>query len=129
VYSGYEVPVHYDPLLSKLIAHGEDREAAIDRMRRAVAEYRILGVSTTLPFHARALRDAAFVAGDYDTSFAERLAAVAEPREGRRLDVAIAAAAIASLRAGRQARPGDLPSLPSSPWWRAGLAEGQRGRG
>jgi acetyl-CoA carboxylase biotin carboxylase subunit len=50
VYEGYEVPVHYDPLVSKLVVWAESRAAAIERMRRAVSEYRLLGIRTTLPF-------------------------------------------------------------------------------
>jgi len=129
VYEGYDVPMDYDPLLSKLVVHGEDRASALARMRRAVSEYKVAGIATTLAFHARALRHPAFVAGDYDTSFAERLAAEADPAEGRSLDLALAAAAIASSRAaeasrGTGPRPGEV-----SPWWRAGLLEAQRGRG
>jgi acetyl-CoA carboxylase biotin carboxylase subunit len=127
VYAGYEIPIHYDPLLSKVIAHGEDRESAMARMRRAVAEHRIVGVATTLPFHERLLRHDAFMAGNYDTSLVERMAddpsAVDEPR----LDLAIAAAAIASFRACGRPNPKAAGS-PQSPWWQAGVAEAQRGR-
>jgi acetyl-CoA carboxylase biotin carboxylase subunit len=128
IYAGYDVSVDYDPLLSKVIAHGENREAAMARMRRAVSEYRILGVATTLPFHARALRHPAFIAGDYDTSFAEHLVGGGEAPSGRSLDVAIAAAAIASLRAARPVVKEPFGPPVPSPWWRAGLLEAQRGR-
>src|SRR5256885_2376405 len=50
VYSGYTVPVFYDPMLSKLVTHAETREAAIARMKRALAEYRVEGIRTTIPF-------------------------------------------------------------------------------
>ncbi len=60
VFVGYDVPIHYDPLLSKLVAHGEDRAQAIARMARAVAEYQIVGLRTTLPLFARVLRNEAF---------------------------------------------------------------------
>jgi acetyl-CoA carboxylase biotin carboxylase subunit len=72
VYQGYTVPVHYDPMISKLIAWGQSREEAIARMRRALDEYRIEGIRTTIPFHRRVFRHAAFLAGDFDTSFIER---------------------------------------------------------
>jgi acetyl-CoA carboxylase biotin carboxylase subunit len=127
VYAGCDVPVHYDPLLSKLIAHGEDREAAIARMRRAVAEYRILGVATTLPFHERLLRHQAFVTGRYDTSLVDSMADDRGVDE-RRVDLAIAAAAITAFRA--RGRGNLEPARPAqSAWWHAGLAEAQRGRG
>src|SRR5438309_7495860 len=50
VYAGYTVPVHYDPMLSKLVAHAATREEAIARMRRALTEYRVEGIETTIPF-------------------------------------------------------------------------------
>jgi acetyl-CoA carboxylase, biotin carboxylase subunit len=129
VHAGYDVPVDYDPLLSKVIAHAENREAAIARMRRAVAEYQVLGVATTLPFHARVLCHAAFVSGDYDTSIAERLAAETETPSEESLDVAIAAAAIAWLRSSRPTATERSAQPAPSGWWRAGLLEAQRGRG
>ena len=72
VYEGWEVPIHYDPLISKLVAWGADRAEAIARMRRAVSEYAVLGITTTLPFFDRVLRHPAFVSGDFDTGFVER---------------------------------------------------------
>jgi acetyl-CoA carboxylase biotin carboxylase subunit len=72
VYQGYRVPVHYDPMISKLVAWGQDREEAIARMRRALDEYRIEGVRTTIPFHRRVFRHPAFIAGDMDTSFIQK---------------------------------------------------------
>jgi acetyl-CoA carboxylase biotin carboxylase subunit len=69
LYGGMQVPLHYDPLLAKLICWGEDREQALARMRRAVDEYVISGVRTTLPFVAWLLRHPRFVAGDFSTDF------------------------------------------------------------
>jgi acetyl-CoA carboxylase biotin carboxylase subunit len=127
VYAGCDVPVHYDALLSKLIAHGADRQSAIARMRRAVVEYRVLGVATTLPFHEKVLRHKAFVAGEYDTSLAD---SITDDRTGdeRLIDIAIAAAAITALRARGRANL-EPAGAPQSPWWQAGLLEAQRGRG
>ncbi len=71
VYQGYQVPVHYDPMVSKLVAWAQTRDEAIARMRRALDEYRIEGVRTTIPFHRRVFRHPAFIAGDIDTSFVE----------------------------------------------------------
>jgi acetyl-CoA carboxylase biotin carboxylase subunit len=104
VYEGYEVPIHYDPLISKLVCHGRDRDDAIARLRRAVSEYTILGIKTTLPFFSRALRHPSFVAGKYDTSFVEKL--LQEPRGTRERpwDIAVAAAAIRVLQDRRAAR-------------------------
>ena len=69
------VPESYDPLFAKLIVRGVDRKDALSRLRRALAEFRIEGISTTLPFHRALLDDEVFVSGDYTTGFvAERLA-------------------------------------------------------
>jgi acetyl-CoA carboxylase biotin carboxylase subunit len=70
-FSGYTVPPHYDSLVAKLIAHGADRAEAIARMRRALAEFLLEGVKTTIPFHARLLADPRFVEGAYSTAFLE----------------------------------------------------------
>jgi acetyl-CoA carboxylase, biotin carboxylase subunit len=120
---GYEVPVHYDSLLSKLVVHGVTRAEALSRLRRALSEYRVLGVTTTLPFHERAARDPAFVSGEYDTTFAESM--VAAPSDPGDVELAIAAAAICALR-DRRGRAGK-PSQAAAPsaWWKAGLAESQ----
>ncbi len=72
IYEGCEVSVHYDPLISKLVAWGRDRREAIERMKRALREYVIVGVKTTIPFHIWALEDEDFIAGNFDTTFIER---------------------------------------------------------
>jgi acetyl-CoA carboxylase biotin carboxylase subunit len=69
IYEGYEVSVFYDPMLSKLIAWGEDRTDAIRRMIRCLKEYQIRGVKTNIPFHLWVLRNEHFLEGDYDTHF------------------------------------------------------------
>jgi acetyl-CoA carboxylase biotin carboxylase subunit len=79
-YEGAEIPVHYDPMISKLVVWGENRDQAIARMRRALDEYVVRGIETNLAFHRRCFRHAAFVAGDYDTGFIGRNAAELAPR-------------------------------------------------
>lgn len=69
VYEGFEVPLYYDPLLSKLSAWGRDRDEAIGRMRRALSEYVVEGIKTNIPFHQRVLRHPDFLAGEFDTTF------------------------------------------------------------
>jgi acetyl-CoA carboxylase biotin carboxylase subunit len=69
VEQGGEVPVHYDPMLAKLIASGESREAAIARARAALRDFPVLGVRTNIPFLIAILGHAAFAAGDIDTGF------------------------------------------------------------
>ncbi len=66
---GMEVPIHYDPMLSKLITYGKNREEAIQRMVEAIAQYKIEGVATTLPFGKFVFEHPAFTSGDFDTHF------------------------------------------------------------
>lgn len=69
LYSGYEIPPHYDSLLAKLVVWDETRELAIARMQRALEEYQIEGVVTTIPFHKRLLSHPVFISGDTYTRF------------------------------------------------------------
>ena len=71
-YQGYRVPPDYDSLLAKLIVHGRDRDQALRRMRRALSEFVIEGVPTTVPFHRALLEDEAFVSGSITTDFLQR---------------------------------------------------------
>jgi acetyl-CoA carboxylase biotin carboxylase subunit len=71
-YSGYTVPPHYDSMIAKVIGMGTTRQNAIDRMRRALGEYIIRGIKTTIPFQDAILRDPDFVRGKYDTGFVAR---------------------------------------------------------
>ncbi|MDP8238702.1 MAG: acetyl-CoA carboxylase biotin carboxylase subunit [Candidatus Hatepunaea meridiana] len=71
-YAGYIIPPYYDSLIGKLIAFGNDRNEAINRMERALEEFVIEGIATTVPLHKKIVRDKQFIAGDYDTTFLER---------------------------------------------------------
>ncbi len=71
-YTGYVVPPYYDSLISKLITVGASRASAIERMRRALDEYYITGIKTTVPFHSAIMRSKEFRDGTYDTGFVER---------------------------------------------------------
>ncbi len=71
VYEGYEIPYHYDPMISKLIAWAPTREEAIKRMKRALYEYKITGVKTSIPFLTRIMDTPDFYNGKYDTHFIE----------------------------------------------------------
>jgi acetyl-CoA carboxylase biotin carboxylase subunit len=70
-FAGYAVPPHYDSLVAKLITHGATRGEAIARMRRALAEFLLEGIKSTIPFHTRLLADPRFVEGAYSTTFLE----------------------------------------------------------
>ncbi|MEI2770056.1 MAG: acetyl-CoA carboxylase biotin carboxylase subunit [Candidatus Competibacter sp.] len=72
IYNGYRVPPNYDSMIGKLIAHGETREAAIARMRNALAELVIEGIKTNAPLHQRILGDARFIAGGTDIHYLEK---------------------------------------------------------
>jgi acetyl-CoA carboxylase biotin carboxylase subunit len=66
---GMDIPIYYDPMIAKLIVHGKDRTEAIEKMLRAIQDYQITGVETTLPFCAVVLKHPAFVSGKFDTGF------------------------------------------------------------
>ena len=73
IYPSYYIPPFYDSLLAKLITHGADREEAIARMQRALAEFEISGVKTTIPFHSAVLNNPLFIRGKFSTGFIERI--------------------------------------------------------
>ncbi|MGH7033328.1 MAG: acetyl-CoA carboxylase biotin carboxylase subunit, partial [Stellaceae bacterium] len=73
IYQGYAVPPHYDSLIAKLVVHGRSRNECLMRMRRALEEFVIAGIETTIPMHQRLLRTTDFINGDYDTHWLERL--------------------------------------------------------
>jgi acetyl-CoA carboxylase biotin carboxylase subunit len=127
VYEGAEVQIHYDPLVSKLVVWAESRADAISRMRRAIAEYRVVGIRTTLPFFDRVLRDPAFAAGDFDTSFVATLLARADERVERPVEAAVIAAAIQAFEERRRSRTrGGSPA--TSAWRAAGRREAHTAR-
>ncbi len=72
VYEGWTVPIEYDPLLAKLTVWGESRQVAIERMRRALAEYRVGGITTNLSLFEEIMKDDTFRAGRLDTGFLDR---------------------------------------------------------
>ena len=73
VFAGYQIPPFYDSMVGKLIVRGADRREALARSRRALGEYRLEGIKTTIPLHLRLLREEAFPSGRYDTGYLEKL--------------------------------------------------------
>ena len=69
---GMEIPIYYDPLIAKLIVYGKDRTEAMERMKRAIDEYSIEGIQTTLPFCRFVMEHPAFTSGNFDTYFVEK---------------------------------------------------------
>jgi acetyl-CoA carboxylase biotin carboxylase subunit len=134
VSEGDEVSIYYDPMISKLAAWGRNRSEAIDRLRRALDEYVVGEIKTTLPFFREIVRDEEFIAGRLDTGFIARFQerrGTAVPAVGPHAqdvraaeqDMAIIAAALAYGRAQRKASPDHKPSELSK-WKLAGRAAG-----
>jgi acetyl-CoA carboxylase, biotin carboxylase subunit len=121
-FAGLDVPIFYDPLISKLVAWAEDRPHAIRRMRRALDEYRIAGVSTTVPFFVWLLSEPAFIDGRAHTTFLDE---VLQARNGRPFveptpeieDAAVIAAAVDAALAAETAAVS--PRGPDGSRWRS----------
>ncbi len=117
MYEGLDVPIHYDPMLSKLVVWGSTRERMITRMQRALSEYAVKGVKTTIPFHARMLKNERFLSGDIDTNFIDNeFQPNDEAREKPNEDIALVAAAIGAYRRDKEKALG-----------RSGVEEGPAG--
>ncbi|QGH34892.1 acetyl-CoA carboxylase biotin carboxylase subunit [Gracilibacillus salitolerans] len=71
-YPGYQIPPYYDSMIAKLITYGKTRKEAVDRMKRALDEFAVEGVYTTIPFHRKMMVHPVFVDGDFNTSFLEK---------------------------------------------------------
>lgn len=132
VIEGDEVSIYYDPMISKLAAWGRTRSEAIDRLRRALDEYDVGGIKTTLPFFREIVRDEEFIAGRLDTGFIprfnERRKERAHPAGGAQAsslqsDIAIIAAAIAYARAQTKSSNASQPQEIGK-WKLAGRAAG-----
>ncbi len=114
VYESSEVSIYYDPMISKFAVYGRDRAEAIDRMRRALMEYEVGGIKTTIPFFTEVMRDAEFISGQLDTGFITRFMArrgKAEQDAASASDLTIIAAALASA-----VRTPNRPTAPRSNW-------------
>ena len=128
VYEGFEVSIHYDPMISKLVAWGATRDEAIERMQRALGEYVIHGPTTNIEFHRWILRHPRFRNGDFDTRFIQQ-EFKGLPERGAGLErVAIAAAAIAAMNGDASKPTAARPAgAPTSAWRLAALREALRG--
>jgi acetyl/propionyl-CoA carboxylase alpha subunit len=105
VYPGFEISPYYDSLISKLICWGENRAEAVLRMRRALEEYRVVGVKTNIPFHQSIMDSHRFMAGQYDTRFVEERFSMDKAEEGKETLPHIAAiiAVLVTHREGQRA--------------------------
>lgn len=97
IYEGALISIYYDPMISKLAVFGKTREEAIDRLRRALREYEVGGIKTTLPFFREIVEDAEFIAGKLDTGFIARFNERKQAKEidEETCDMALIAAALA----------------------------------
>jgi len=122
LFDGHEIGPNYDSLLSKLIVYGSDREQALSCLRRALDEYQVLGVKTTLPFHRRLVDDRAFIAGEIDTRFLDRNfpADTAAIEHG---DHALAVAALLSHRRRSNGAGSTSTATGATSRWRAAARE------
>jgi acetyl-CoA carboxylase, biotin carboxylase subunit len=102
--TGDSITPYYDSMIAKLIVWGETRPEALLRMRRALSEYRIMGVHTSIPFHQNLLDSMSFLAGQYDTSFVEeRFSMDSEEDKDRRPEIAAILAALVAHEARQHA--------------------------
>ncbi len=130
IYEGCEVPIHYDPLISKLVAWGRDREEAMERIRRALSEYVVLGVTTNIPFHRQVLNLPQFVAGEINTETLESwLAKGLTSDNGAFADIALIAGALyLHTRKRATTSPMGQGGQGDSAWKLAGRQDGLRRR-
>jgi acetyl-CoA carboxylase, biotin carboxylase subunit len=130
VSAGFEIPVFYDSMISKLVGWGADRAEAIARLRRALPEYRVVGVKTTIPFFRWLLEDRAFLEGRFDTTYLDRVLTERQGRsftscgEAEEREALIAVALAAWFRAHRAG--GETPAAGGGEWRRTARAEGVR---
>jgi acetyl-CoA carboxylase biotin carboxylase subunit len=131
VSAGYEVPVYYDSMIAKLIAWGEARSSAIARMGRALREYQVLGIRTTIPFFQWLMERPEYREGRYDTTYLDRLLEERRGESFTELDpqteelIAIAAGLDAYFRASESGAGGSTGET-SSEWLRAARNEALR---
>ncbi|MBI3968941.1 MAG: acetyl-CoA carboxylase biotin carboxylase subunit [Chloroflexi bacterium] len=124
VYEGFEVTPYYDSMVAKVIVWGETREAAIERMRRALGEYKLVGVKSTVPFHLRVMANPEFVRGNLDTGFIEREHANEEEGHGHERVAAVVAALLAHQKRQRGLVAATTAvAAPVSGWRRLGWRE------
>ena len=131
LYRGGEVSLFYDPMVAKLIVHGDTRAEAILRMRRALSEYRIGGIKTCIPFHQAMMDHTEFIWGTFDTGFLNRFSLRRNsPTTSERAKIAAVAAALIAHDEGRQAVHVGEQSEPATGelWKQAGRLRATRGR-
>jgi len=117
VYPGWTVPIEYDPLLAKLSVWGSSRELAIQRMHRAVSEYRVLGITSNIGLFERLMLDRQWQAGDLHTAFLEEF--MQRSRDPEEDAGALVASVLAAAQAQPQQQSAEQSSSPSGSLWRS----------
>jgi acetyl/propionyl-CoA carboxylase alpha subunit len=128
VYAGFAIPMEYDPMISKLVAWGENRTQALSRMVRALDEYQLTGVRTNIAFLKAVLRHPEFRAGTYDTHFIlkHRDALLESGGAGSETE-ALAAAAVLAWQADQTGPAISFTAkMAASPWKMAGRGGGRQ---
>jgi len=120
LFSGAEIPYHYDPMLAKLICWGPDRSAAIQRMVRALREYVVVGIQTNVPFHLQLLADERFLRGEFHTGFLEAEFSMASPDGQPEEQAALLVAAVLAHQKRRRPPAVAAPAGDGSAWKAAG---------
>lgn len=127
VFSGYEIPIYYDPMIAKLITWGKTREEAIDRMNRSLIEFKLTGVKSNIVLHKSILKSKKFLSGEYTTQFCETDLKVEAPDLFRFVDdrVFLISAAISAYK-DREKNPVEKKYEDMSAWKLSGRNSGLR---
>jgi acetyl-CoA carboxylase, biotin carboxylase subunit len=133
VYEGWEVPIYYDPMISKLVTYGATRCEAIAKMKRALGEYHVGGIRTTIPFFLSVLEDEEFARGEIDTGYISRFLERRDATQAAQNDCddsRVAAAIVAAINFTKRtkAKPAAAPAERASKWKLAGRMASWNGR-
>jgi acetyl-CoA carboxylase biotin carboxylase subunit len=120
LFSGVEIPYHYDPMLAKVICWGPTRDVAVRRMLRALREYVVVGIQTNIPFHLQLLTDSRFLAGEFHTNFLEEEFTMASPDGHPNEQAALLVAAVLAHLKRRKPVDHDSATGDASDWRSAG---------
>jgi len=120
---GMEIPIYYDPMIAKLTTYGKDRKEAIERMIRAIDEYQITGITTTLGFGKFVMEHEAFTSGNFDTHFVKKYFTPEVLQTSNADEALIAAIVMEKLLAGKQAVISGQPVQAETSNWVKGRKE------
>ncbi len=115
---GMQVPIYYDPMISKLVTHGKDRDEARERMIRACEDYRVVGITTTLEFGKYVMQHPSFISGDFDTHFVEKHYQPGDLDHASEEEAKVAAMALAYILENSGSKNGQQPELKKASAWK-----------